>query len=107
MYGIQNGSVQLELIDAGTVVRQPVNSISTGTTTGNGVALYANPCKAFGTYRTSWDPNTASANVNSVIQDRIAEWVSLNGQRYDDIIININTSGGGTHDIQITIIRNF
>jgi hypothetical protein len=107
MYGIQNGSVNLQLIDAGTLAKESVNAITPNTVTGLGTAIYANPCKAFGTTRVTWDPNILSANVASVINDRINEWTSLHGERYDDILININNSGGATHDIQITIIRNY
>jgi hypothetical protein len=63
--------------------------------------------KQFVTTQVTWDPNTTSATIVQKINDRIAQWISTYGARYDDFKITINNSGGGTHDIMITIIRYF
>ena len=108
MYGIQKGTVNINLVNADSNATEPVNVITTATADGTGLnAIYANPCKAFGHYRVTFDPSVSAVNVAATINDRIQEWQGLYGDRYDDILINMVTSGGGTHDITVTIIRNF
>ena len=63
--------------------------------------------KQFKVVQATFDPNVNAGNVANTINDRIATWVNDNGMRYDDFILNVNNSGGGTHDITIVIIRYF
>jgi hypothetical protein len=106
MYGIQKGTVNINLVNAASNAAEPVNVITPSTADAVGLnAIYANPCKAFGHYRVTFDAAVTAVNVTATINDRITEWIGLYGNRYDDILININPSGAN-HDITVTIIRN-
>jgi len=88
-----------------------VTNTTTGQTSTFGdltfVKLAVEQGKQLHTYQVTFDPNVVSGNVANIILDRISQWIGDYGQRYDDIIINMVASGGGTHDILITIVRYF
>ena len=63
--------------------------------------------KQFFLRQVTWDDNVGTAAVENAVNDRINEWVSTNGYRYDDLHITVNNSGGGTHDILIVIVRYY
>ena len=63
--------------------------------------------KQFVTRQVRFDANVVSANVANTINDRINEWISGNGVRYDDFQVIINTSAGATHDITTIIVRYY
>lgn len=63
--------------------------------------------KQFTTKQVTFDVGVPAVNVENVILDAINTWCGTYGYSYDDIIITINTSGGGTHDVMVCIIRYF
>lgn len=62
--------------------------------------------KAFISRQVTFDPGVPAANVDNIINDRINTWIATLGNRYDEIIITVNPSGGA-HDIMVAIFRYF
>jgi hypothetical protein len=62
--------------------------------------------KAFISRQVTFDANITAANVDNIINDRINTWIATLGNRYDEIIITVNPSGGN-HDIMVAIFRYF
>lgn len=107
MYGIQKGTVNLNLLNNDTNEFDNVGLLTNVTDDPGALnAIYANPGKMFQTVQVRFDAAVTSANVVTVVQDRINEWVAANGKRYDDIVVTINPSGAN-HDIMTLITRNY
>jgi hypothetical protein len=108
MLGLQKGTVNINLFNADTNEFSNVDAVTAATDDMSSLtAIYANPGKQFQTVQVTFDINVAAANVESTIQDAINVWIAAYGARYDDMKLNINNSGGGTHDITIVITRNY
>lgn len=108
MYGLQKGTVNINLVNATTNSVEPVNVITPATADGNGLnGIYASQCKSFVRRVCTFDPNVPAANVAATITDRIDSFSNAYGARYDDIVVTINTTAGGLHDIMVLITRNF
>ena len=108
MLGLQKGTVNINLFNSDTNEFSNVDAITPCTDDISSLtAIYANPGRQFQTVQITFDPNIIAANVESIIQDAINVWTAAYGARYDDMKLNINNSGGGTHDITIVITRNY
>ena len=62
--------------------------------------------KAFISTQVTFDANVSAVLVDNTINDRINTWIATYGNRYDEIIITVNPSGGN-HDIMVAIFRYF
>ena len=103
---ILKGTVNLALYNPATNGLKGVDIISENVAdTQHLTGIYANPAKAFAVYRTTFDAAVTAINVTATINDRINEWKAIYGNRYDDLIVIVNPSGGN-HDITIIITRN-
>lgn len=108
MYGIQKGTVNINLFNSDTNEFSNVDAVTSATDNmGNLTAIYANPGKEFSTVQVTFDAAVPALQVTNKINDRINEWTAGYGARYDDLVITMVTSGGGTHDITIVITRNY
>ena len=108
MLGIQKGTVNINLFNNDTNEFENVALITPVTDDPGALsAIYANPGKQFETTQITFDASIGAPNVDNTIQDRINQWIAANGHRYDEIIVTVNPSGGGTHDIMVLINRNY